>query len=376
LISHPLLYLFTLAILATFFYLLEKKTRLKLFTYLPAVVIIYATAMLFSSLNLFAQTQEIVEIYKLTKANLLPAMLFLMLLGVDFREFMQLGRSLIIAYLLAVFSIAMAFIAVVFLVSLPPEAAAAFGALSGSWMGGTANMIAVGTALGVSEEAFAFALVVDSANYTLWVMLLLLVVPFANIFNAFTKSSQKMSSFEGIGCACEMGAPRYWSLIFLALCVSLASQVLANIFTIFDPTTSSVLFATFFGVLGSFTRLRLLSGAGKIATTMLYLLIALIGSSAHIESFDGVGFYVLAGFTILILHGAMMILGAKIFKLDLFSVGVASLANIGGVASAPILAAAYNKNLVSIGVLMAVMGYLIGTFGGLIVGNILIGIAK
>jgi len=68
----------------------------------------------------------------------------------------------------------------------------------------------------------------------------------------------------------------------------------------------------------------------------------------------------------------LMIIGAKIFKLDLFSVSVASLANIGGVASAPILAAAYDKSLVSIGVLMAIMGYIIGTFGGLVVGNILI----
>jgi uncharacterized membrane protein len=67
-----------------------------------------------------------------------------------------------------------------------------------------------------------------------------------------------------------------------------------------------------------------------------------------------------------------MVIGAKLFKLDLFSISVASLANIGGVASAPILAATYNKSLVSVGILMAIMGYLIGTFGGLLVGNILL----
>jgi uncharacterized membrane protein len=62
--------------------------------------------------------------------------------------------------------------------------------------------------------------------------------------------------------------------------------------------------------------------------------------------------------------------------LDLFSIAVASLANIGGVASAPILAAAYHKSLVSVGVFMAIMGYLIGTFGGLFIGNILIALAQ
>jgi uncharacterized membrane protein len=71
-----------------------------------------------------------------------------------------------------------------------------------------------------------------------------------------------------------------------------------------------------------------------------------------------------------------MIVGAKIFKLDLFSIAIASLSNIGGVASASILAATYNKALVSVGVLMAVMGYLVGTFGGLAVGSVLVWMAK
>jgi uncharacterized membrane protein len=109
---------------------------------------------------------------------------------------------------------------------------------------------------------------------------------------------------------------------------------------------------------------------------MLYIIIALIGSQAVFDSFSDVGVYVAAGFVILLIHAFIMILGAKIFRLDLFSVAVASLSNIGGVASAPILAAAYNKSLVSVGVLMAIMGYLIGTFGGLAVGNILIGLAE
>jgi uncharacterized membrane protein len=109
---------------------------------------------------------------------------------------------------------------------------------------------------------------------------------------------------------------------------------------------------------------------------MLYILIALIGSKAVFDNFSDVGVYVLAGFSILVIHAVIMVIGAKIFKLDLFSVAVASLSNIGGVASAPILAATYNKSLVSVGVLMAIMGYLIGTFGGLLVGNILMWIVK
>jgi len=372
LIDSPLIYLLILAVLVAVVSFLQIKTKHKLFEYIPVVVLIYAFSMLLASLGVFEQNKEITHIYKLTKTNLLPSMLFLMLLEVDFKHFFKLGKSLLIAYSLAVLSIAFAFIVVAYMFDFNKEMAAAFGALAGSWMGGTANMIAVGSALHVSEDAFAYALVVDSVNYTLWVMFLLFLVPFAKIFNKFTKSEEKLQYLDKIGCACSMGAKRYWLLILLALGVSLLSQIIAAKFVIFNATTSIVLFSTLLGVLGSFTKLRFINGSNEVATTMLYILIALIGSRAVIENFSGLGMYVFAGFVILLIHVLIMLAGAKIFKLDLFSISVASLANIGGVASAPILAATYNKALVSIGVLMAIMGYLIGTFGGLLVGNILL----
>ena len=369
-ITSPLLYLFTLALLATFLHLLEPKS--KFFTYVPAVVMIYALSMLLAGVGFFENSPEIKAIYKLTKTNLLPAMLFLMLLQINFRDFFKLGRSLIISYLLAVFSIGFSFIAVAKLFNFSPDMAGAFGALAGSWMGGTANMIAVGSALDVPQEAFGYALIVDSVNYTFWVMFLLFLVPFASVFNRFTKSEATSSAMAEIGCACNLGAKRYWLLIALSLGVSLLSQLLAQMLPFVSTTTSMVLFATLFGIALSFTPLRDINGTDEVATSMLYMLIALIGSQAVFESFDGVFTYVVAGFSILFLHAVIMVIGAKLFKLDLFSIGVASLANIGGVASAPILAATYNKSLVGIGVVMAIMGYLIGTFGGLLVGNILV----
>lgn len=375
-ISNPLLYLFSLASLVTVFYLLESKTSLRVFKLIPAVVFIYASSMLLASLGLFDSNAEISSIYKQSKTNLLPAMLFLMLLQVDLRHFIKLGKSLLIAYLLAILSIAFGFIAVALLFNFSSSMSGAFGALAGSWLGGTANMIAVGSALDVSENAFAYALVVDSVNYTLWVMLLLFLVPFAQYFNKFTSSSENLAYLGDIACACNLGTKRYWLLILLALSVSFLTQYLAIKFQIINSTTTMVILASLFGILGSFTRLKDLNGASELSTSMLYLLIALIGSHAVIESFSGLGLYVLAGGCILLIHASIMILGAKLFKLDLFSIAVASLANIGGVASAPILAAAYNKSLVSIGVLMAIMGYIIGTFGGLLVGNILIGLSK
>jgi uncharacterized membrane protein len=336
---------------------------------------IYALSMALASLGAFDSNAEIDAIYKLTKTNLLPAMLFLMLLQVDFRHFFKLGKSLLIAYVLAVLSIGLAFVAVAVLLRFDHNESAAFGALAGSWMGGTANMIAVGSALNVPEDAFAYALVVDSANYTLWVMTLLFLVPFAKVFNKFTKSDANMAYLGEIGCACSMGAKRYWLLIALSLGVSLLSQLIASQLAFFNATTTMVALASIFGVLGSFTRLKEVNGSSEVSSTMLYVIIALIGSKAVIQSFGGLGVYVLAGFSILVIHAILMVIGAKLFKLDLFSVAVASLSNVGGVASAPILAAAYDKSLVSVGVLMAIMGYLIGTFGGLLVGNLLMALS-
>lgn len=375
-ISSAAVYLFVLALIATFFTLLEAKTKFKIFKFIPSVVMIYASSMFLASFGVFEQNEEIENIYSNTKKNILPAMLFLMLLQVDFRHFFRLGRHLLISYVLAVLSLAVGFIVIALMFNFNQEMSSAFGALAGSWMGGTANMVAVGSALEVSDEAFGYALIVDSVNYTVWVMFLLFLVPFATYFNKFTSSHERMAKLGDIGCACNVGAKRYWFLIVLSVVVALIVNMMAIEVQILNYTTTTVVLATLFGVLGSFTKLKTVNGSSEVSNTMLYMLIALIGSRAVFESFGDIGTYVFAGFMILVIHATIMVIGAKIFKLDLFSVAVASLSNIGGVASAPILAATYNKALVSVGVLMAIMGYIIGTFGGLAVGYILMELAQ
>jgi len=337
---------------------------------------IYLFSMALASFGAFAQNEAIDAIYENTKKNLLPAMLFLMLLQVDLRDFFKLGKHLLIAYVLAVLSIAIGFILVSFAFDFDAKIASAFGALSGSWMGGVANMVAVGSALGVGQEAFGYALIVDSVNYTIWIMFLLFLTPFAHAFNNFTDSHEQMAKLSMIGCACTIGAKRYWLIVLLSITVAFLVNLLASSgVEILNYTTTTVILATILGVAGSFTRLKTINGSSEVATTMLYMLIALIGSKALFENFSGVGVYVFAGFCILVVHAFIMVVGAKLFKLDLFSIAVASLANIGGVASASILAATYNKALVGVGVLMAVMGYIIGTFGGLAVGSVLVWMA-
>lgn len=370
-IDNKLLYLGVIGTIAFFFAVLERRTAWRIFKYLPAVVLIYATMILLASFHLFAPNSELSSTYSIAKSNLLPAMLFLMLLNIDFSIFKKLGKKLTVAYISAVISLALAFIVVVFIFNFPPSQSSIFSALAGSWMGGTANMLAVGAALDINETQMGIALVVDAVDYAIWVMFLLLIVPMAPWFNKTIGATAQYEHIRAIGCACNLGPKRYYLLLFLAFSVALISQYIATILPLLSTTTWLVVLASFFGIIGSFTNLKNINGSQEIASGMLYLLIAFIGSRANFTGMENLGLYLLAGMMILLLHAIMMLLSAKIFKLDLFSIALASLSNIGGVASAPILAAAYNRAFIGVGVLMAIFGYLIGTFGGLSIGYII-----
>jgi len=378
-------YLSILIFIASTLVFLEAKTKAKFFEYLPAIVILYFTVMSLSSLELWAKTEEINSIYKALKSNLLPAMIFLMLLQSDIRKIFDLGLKFLLTFFLASLSISLGFIIMFALLhnSFEPEAWKTFGALSGSWMGGTGNMVAIQASLGLDGDKMGNVMLIDSIDYAIWVMTLLALVPFAKRFNAWTKADDRL--LESLGSKLdtkeeqkEMNFPSLFMLLGLALMVSVFSQSLADILpttSFLTNTTWVVIFATTAGILLGMTPLSKEASAQSLANIMLYLIVALIASRANFTELSNAPLYIMAGFMIIAIHATIMVIFAKIFKLDLFSLGVASLANIGGVASAPILAGAYNKSLIPVGVLMAMIGYIVGTFMGLGVARILEAIA-
>ncbi len=376
-ILSSFLYLFTVALLAFVLASVEKITKHKIFTFLPAVVLIYAAAMLLAHLGLWQENKSIYQSYKNVKTVLLPAMLFVMLLQIDLKAFVGLGRSLIIAYVTSVLSLAFSFIFLFWLFSLDHDAAGVFATLAGSWTGGTANMLAVAGALDVKENLMGYALIVDSIDYTLWVMTLLLLVGFAPLFNRWTKAPLRFKMVDEVEPSQRQVKSVPLVILFIfSLLIAYLSNYLASQLGGLSTTTWSVLFATFFGLIGSQTKLKKIVGSSALSSAMLMFLIALIGSQAHLRGFSEVPLYLGVGLLILLLHALIMVIIAKVFRLDLFSIGVASLANIGGVASAPILAAAYHRSLIGVAVLMAIMGYMIGTFAGLGIGYVLQGLAS
>jgi uncharacterized membrane protein len=381
-IENGFTYLALLMMIAAGIVYMGKKTQAKFFEYLPAIVIIYFVVMLFSTFGLWQKSESVTATYKAVKSNLLPAMIFLMLLSADMREIFKLGKKMLLTFFLASLSIALGFVGTfaLFHSYFEPDAWRAFAALSGSWMGGTGNMVAIQGALNVPDSKMGYALLIDSIDYAIWVMILLALVPMASKFNVWSKADTSIIDEVGAKIAdkeAKKKAMRFESLFFLlgsALFVSALSQWIAGYLptTAFLTTTTwVVIIATLAGIVMAMSPLAKVAGSMELGNIMLYLIVALIASRANFAELTQAPLYIVAGFVIIIVHVAFMVLFAKLFKLDLFSLGVASLANIGGVASAPILASAYSKALIPIGVLMAMLGYIIGTFGGLMVGKIL-----
>jgi uncharacterized membrane protein len=381
-ITSAFAYIALLLFLAGSLKLIESRSQLKIFQVLPAIVVLYFTVMVLSSLDVWQKTEAINSAYSALKTNILPAMIFLMLLNADLRQIKKLGSKIIFAFLASSLSIGVAFVLayLLFLPMLEPESWKTFAALSGSWMGGTGNMAAIQMALDVPDSSMGYTLLIDSIDYAIWVMLLLALVPFAKHFDAWvgTDTSKLKQVADALSEKKQsVVGDQTTTLLFLLGCsliVSVATQHLANILptsTFFTTTTWTVLLVTIIGVCAALTPLSRLFGATELSNIMLFLIVSLIASRADFAELTQAPLYILMGLVILLFHGIMMVIFAKLCKFDLFTCGIASLANIGGVASAPILAAAYSRALIPIGVLMAMIGYVIGTGGGLLVGKVL-----
>ena len=361
----------------------EKKSKSKFFKYVPAVVVIYFMVMLLATFKLWEKTDDVTMYYKMIKGNLLPAMIFLMLLRCDLRKIVKLGPKMILGFFAASISIGIGFIVTyaIFKGMYTTDTWKAFAALAGSWMGGTGNMAAIQGALNVPDSSMGYTLLIDSIDYSIWVMILLGLVPFGHVFNKWTKADMRIINEVGEELAAQQETLRkntefsdMMLLIGSSLFVSAGAQALATILpktSFITGTTWTVMIATVAGVLCAMTSLGKLPGSSQISNVMLYTIVGLIASRANFAELGEAPLYILSGFVILAVHAIILIIIAKIFKLDLFTCGIASLANIGGVASAPILAASYSEALIPIGVLMAMLGYIIGTGGGLFIGKIL-----
>lgn len=382
-ITNGFTYIAVLIFIAAMLVWLQKYTKSKFFDYAPQIVLLYLITMIFCTLGVW-DMEATKPAYSALKNNLLFAIIFLMLLRCDIRKILKLGPKMLGGFFAASVSIGLGFIITYAVLHTPlgAEAWKALGALCGSWMGGSGKMIAVQAAFDIGESDMAYALVVDSIDYSIWVMFLLWAINFAPKFNKWVKADTRV--LDEVSKKLEEDAKAneapitFINIIFLlglGLVVSAFGQnlgaTLNGVAPWLDKSTWTVLLITLAGLVGAVTPIGKMAGAQELSNVLLYSVVALLASRASFLELTDAPLWIVAGFMILAIHCIIMIILAKIFKLDMFTCGVASLANIGGSASAPILAGAYSGALVPVGVLMALMGYVIGTGGGIIVANIM-----
>jgi len=315
-------------------------------------------------------------VYDFMGDSLLPMFLTIMLLEVDILATIRvMGRGVFVMLLGTVGVIVGAPIALFLVKSgLGPEAWKGFGALAGSWIGGTGNMLAVASGVNLDEGSleFGYAVIADNAVYMIWLPIMLASKNFADLFNRFTrmpaervqvlhKAAEELVVDKG---PVEMRHILY--LVFFGFAATAISSYLAGYFKPFPPVftfnTYRILLVTLFGILLSFTRASKIPGSHALAMALVYLFVARMGAKADLSNLDSsVLWFLLGAYIWIFIHGGFLVGAARLFKVDVHTAAIASAANIGGAASAPIVAAYHHPVLVPVSILMALLGYAIGT---------------
>ncbi len=379
-ITNGFTYIAFLMFLAGGLLALEKYTKWKVFNVVPPLVWIYVLNMIFCTMGLYA-SDVCSAVYSALKNNLLYAMIFVMLLRCDFRKLAKLGGRMIAIFLGCSLTLGLGFL-VFYPILMGPlgggeKTWAAVAALYASWVGGSANMAAMQDALPVDSGAYSCALALDTVCYSVWIALLLLAVRYANKWNKATKANT--SGLDAIAAAANAEVEKdkarkatsgdWIFLIGLSLLVSAISQSvgaamnagLANVgLDMFDKGTCTTVFVTVLGLICAMTPLGKLPAVEEMSNIYLYAVVSLLASTASVTDLLSAPMWVVYGMLVLVLHVVVMFILSKIFHWDLCMVSTASLANIGGSASAPIVATAYDASFAGIGVLMGVLGAAIG----------------
>ena len=383
-IRNPLAIVFLLLFIEICVLQLSRHGRFKrYFNFLPPVFWIYFIPMLASTAGL---TDTKSPVYSLIIAHLLPGSLLLLLICVDVKLIMRLGGPAILMFFAGGLGIVLGTPAVFFLFKswVGVQTWSGFGALSASWTGGSANMIAVKEALNTPDEVFLPMVIVDTVVPYVWMGILLAMVRIQPVFDRWNRSNRQMLDQLSKRIFDISSPPREqkWFVTGIVLILGLAipgslfSQFIAKLLPEVKYAVSTyawtIIIVSALGVLLSFTPVRKLEdfGASKIGYFMLYFVLASIGAKANMLDIGSTFLLILAGFCIVIIHIGFLLLAARIIKAPLFLAVVASQANIGGVASAPVVAAVYQPGLASVGLLLAILGNIVGTYLGILSGQL------
>ena len=355
---------------------LERRHAWRIFTVMPPIVLTYLLVTALAVSGVWTVTPAIREAQSLLIARTLPVLLFLLMINCDLRAIWKLGPRVLAVFACATTSLLIAFPLAYLIYGrwLPSDAWQPLAALSGSWMGGSANMVAVKQAIGMPDSLLAMSLLTDALCYSLWVALLFSIARLAPAFNRWTRAPERVLivvESTSTETPTSDGVLLWLGLAVFAGVLSSWLGAQLPVSTMISATTWTILLATAIGLIVGQTPLARFPGASAISGALLVFIVAVLASQSNFEGIGQAPLYLLCGLTILAIHGGLLVLAARVFHFDLHLCGIASLANIGGVASAPILAASYSRALVPVGILLALLGYVIGTGLGIVMASVL-----
>jgi uncharacterized membrane protein len=341
-------------------------------------------------------------LYPMARDYLLPASLVLFCVAMDIGALVRLGPKALVMFLTGTVGVMVgAWVAFAAMGVIHPQTVAGetwrgMTTIAGSWIGGGANQAAMKEVFNVPPTMFGQFAAVDVIVAYLWMAALLFMASKADAMDRWLKADnsaiedlkQRMASYHAQHA--RIASTTDLMLIFaIGIGVTGLSHLLAGFmvqwiksmptawrlqdYSLDSPFFWIVIFATSFGVLLSLTRARKLEGAGasKIGSVMLYVLIATIGMQMDLLQLADKPLLLLLGLIWISVHAGLMLLVAKLIRAPLFFMAVGSQANIGGAASAPVVATAFHPSLAPVGVLLAVLGYALGTYGAYITGFVL-----
>ena len=385
------------------FYTESRKTGFwpKFYKYIPGLLMCYFIPAIFSSLNLISD--EISKTYFIASRYLLPASLVLLTLSIDLKAVFNLGWKALVMFFTGTIGIIIGGPIAILIISIfSPETVGGAGfdavwrglaTLAGSWIGGGANQAAMLEIYEFNQELYGGMVLVDIVVANIWMAVILLGIGKRKKIDSWLQADNtaidelqnKVQNFsEKI-----KRIPTVTDYMLILMCAFVAvglahfgsekiSTFLSSHFEIIsDPKSALSSFgsgffwlisiATLIGILLSFTKAKNLEGAGasKIGSVFIYILVATIGMKMDLTKlFENPGL-ILIGLVWMLIHVILLIVVAKMIKAPYFFLAVGSQANVGGAASAPVVAAAFHPSLATVGALLAVFGYVVGTYGAI-----------
>ncbi len=376
----------------------------KFYKIIPTLLMCYMLPAVLTSVGLISEKDS--NLYYIASRYLLPAALVLMTLSIDLKAILNLGSKALIMFLTGTAGIIIGGPIAILIVSLfSPETVGGndfdavwrgLSTIAGSWIGGGANQAAMLEVFSYNPKKFGDMVLVDIVVANIWMAIILLGIGRSGQIDRWLKSdTSAIETLKERVSAYTAKITRVTTLndYLIMICIAFTAvgiahftghhfaEFLENNFEVIrnkQKALSSlgskflwmVVFATTIGIFLSFTKAKNYEGAGasKIGGLFIYILVATIGMKMDLRTFLENPGLILVGLIWISIHAGLLIAVAKLIKAPYFFLAVGSQANVGGAASAPVVAAEFHPSLTSVGILLAVLGYVVGTAGAYLCG--------